>query len=82
MKAKAGGRGKPFQEETVGDNLHRATGKWNRLRRLIDRRKDRYVEHIVDGETGEVIRAVDKPLSEHRGRGSARLAREPQDRPH
>ena len=70
VRAKAGGKGKPFQEEKVGDDYWRKGGRWMTFRRLIDRRRNRYVERIEDPETGEVIKDVDEPLSEHRGHGS------------
>jgi len=55
-----------------GDDLHKSTGKWNWLSWVIDRVNDRYRKLIIDGETGEIIRDDDKPLSEHRDHGSAR----------
>jgi hypothetical protein len=36
-----------------------------------DKPADRYVEHVVT-ETGEILRDVDEPLSDHFGRGSAK----------
>ena len=71
-KAKAGGKGRPFVEGVDGDDQHKATGRWNVLSRRIDRRRNRYRERIVDGETGEVIRDVDEPLTDHSGHGSAK----------
>src|SRR6266851_644473 len=65
IKAKSPGEKRPFMEEKAGDDLHRATGRWNKLTRLIDRRGDHYFEEIIDGETGETIRRVDEPLSKH-----------------
>jgi DNA-directed RNA polymerase subunit RPC12/RpoP len=75
VRAKAGGKGKPFQEEKVGDDFWEKGGRWMTLRRLFDRRRNRYVERIEDPETGEVIRDVDEPLSDHRGHGDARRKR-------
>jgi hypothetical protein len=72
LKAKEPGARKPFVEQRVGDSYHRDSGRWNRLRRLIDRRRNRYVEHIEDGETGETLHDVDEPLTDHTGHGSAR----------
>jgi hypothetical protein len=63
--------GKWFQRQKVGDELFRLTGTWHRLSRLIDRRGNRYREHIVD-ERGEVVRDVDEPLTDHTDRGDAR----------
>jgi hypothetical protein len=58
VKAKSPGERKPFMEEKSGDDLHRKTGRWSKLTRLIDRRGDRYVENIVDEETGEILADV------------------------
>lgn len=71
-KAKGAGGGKPFLETIDGDDLHRKTGKWNKLTRVIDRRNDRYYELVRDPGSGEVIRECEEPLSHHVGRGSAR----------
>ncbi len=40
--------------------------------RFIDKDGDLYHERVVDVETGEVVRDVTEPLSDHRGRGSAK----------
>lgn len=45
--------------------MFRKTGRMHQVTRNIDRRGDRYYEHIEDAETGEVIRHKDEPLSEH-----------------
>jgi hypothetical protein len=71
-KARREGARKAFLEERSGDDLWRKFGKWMKLTRLVDRDRDRYFEHIEDPETGEVARHVDEPLSQHRGRGSAK----------
>jgi hypothetical protein len=77
VKAKAGGKGEPFQEEKIGDDYWWKAGRWTTVQRLIDRRRNRYVERIADPETGEIIKDVDEPLTEHRGHGSDRKPREP-----
>jgi predicted nucleic acid-binding Zn-ribbon protein len=66
------GKQKVRTESVSGDDLHRATGRWNKLDRSIDRENDRYRERIVDPQTGAVIRSVDEPLSKHQGHGSAK----------
>ena len=48
-----------------GDDLHRNSGRWSVLVRTFDRVKDWYYEHITDKETGEVLRHVEKKLSDH-----------------
>lgn len=50
------------------------------MERSIDRgakgsTEKRYRELVVDHRTGEVLRDVDEPLSDHRGRGSAKPGR-------
>ena len=50
--------------------LHKATGRRHIVVRLFDRIRNRYVEQIKDEATGEIIREVDQPLSDHRGRGA------------
>lgn len=72
LRLKRPGHKKAIFESVSGADLHRKTGRWNELIREIDRQNDRYREHIVNSETGEVIRSVDEPLTEHRGRGSAK----------
>lgn len=70
-------RGRWFMSQKVGDELFRKTGRWHRVTRVLDRRRNRYVERIEDAETGEVVRHVDEPLTDHTGRGSARRQRQP-----
>jgi DNA-directed RNA polymerase subunit RPC12/RpoP len=72
VKARREDRGRPFREIKQGDDLHRKSGRWNILSRLIDHEQDLYEERIVDGESGEVIKDIREPLSQHRGHGSAR----------
>ena len=72
LKHKRPGHKEPIYESVLGEDLHRATGQWNQLSREIDRENDRYKERIVNLQTGEVLRDVDEPLSNHTGRGSAR----------
>lgn len=76
-KARHPGPGKPFVEGKVGSDLHRKTGRWMHLERVIDRARDWYRERISDPHTGEVIRDVEEPLSQHRGRGSAKKQPDP-----
>jgi hypothetical protein len=45
--------------------LFRKTGRMHELERTVDRRNGHYYEHIVDMETGEVVRHKDEPLREH-----------------
>jgi len=60
------------KEFLSGDDLRRSDGKWMEKERIIDRDNDHYHEKVVDPETGEVLRDVTEPLSQHLGRGSAK----------
>jgi hypothetical protein len=64
--------GRPFIEQKVGDDLHRKSGRWMRLERVIDRAKNWYRELVTDRETGKVVHQCDEPLSDHRGHGTAK----------
>jgi len=72
FKARHPGVGRPFVEGKVGDDVHRKTGRWMRLERIIDRARDWYREHISDRTTAEVVRHVEEPLSHHQDHGSAK----------
>jgi hypothetical protein len=68
----AGWRDTAMESTGTGHALHRKSGQWNILSRLIDREQDTYDERIDDGETGMIIRELREPLSKHSGRGSAK----------
>jgi len=72
MKGKHGGKGKPFFDQRNGASFYYKTKEWYHLERLIDRDNDLYIEKITNMETGDVIREVTEPLSEHVGHGSAK----------
>lgn len=72
MKGKHGGKGRPFFDAQVGANFYFKDQEWHHLERIIDRDKDLYIEIITNPKTGEVIRKVEKPLSQHQGHGSAK----------
>lgn len=56
-----------------GADVRKADGKWMQKERLIDKDNDRYMEKVVDPETGEVVHHTEEPLSEHFGHGSAKV---------
>lgn len=56
----------------IGKEARRTSCLWMRRVQIIDRRGNRYVKRVEDPETGEVVRNVDEPLTEHRGYGSAK----------
>jgi hypothetical protein len=72
MKVRHPNGGRPFIEHIVGDDLHRKSGKWMRLQRLIDRATNRYRETVTDPEIGIIIHQNEEPLSEHRGHGTTK----------
>jgi hypothetical protein len=72
MKARHKNSKKPFVESVSGDDLHRKTGKWMKLSRLIDREHNLYREEVKDPSTGGVLHYCEEPLSEHKGHGSAK----------
>jgi len=67
--------GRWFAKVKAGDEFFHLTQRWHQLFRRIDRDADRYTEQITDAETGEVIKSVEEPLSEHQGYGSAKTIR-------
>jgi hypothetical protein len=72
LKARRGGRGKPFMELKQGENFSPIRDRFMHLLQIVDRRNNRYRKLVTDPETGEIVRDVDEPLSEHVGRGDAR----------
>ena len=76
LKARHAAGGRPYLEQTVGSDLHRKTGIWMRLERVLDRASNRYRERVTNPKTGEIVHECDEPLSDHQGHGSAK-GREP-----
>lgn len=66
------GRRKWFVETFSGTDWSHRLQRFVRKQRTLDRDNDRYAEKVVDPETGEVLRDVEEPLSDHRGHGSAK----------
>ena len=62
----------PRYEFFEGSDLRKSDGKWMNKSRVIEKNNDKYMEKIVDPETGEVIHLCEEPLSEHFGHGSAK----------
>jgi len=59
-------------ESTVGDSLSVSLGRFVKIVQHVDHETKRYIKKVVDPVTGDVLRDVDEPLSEHQGRGSAK----------
>ena len=75
LKARTASSRRPFLESISGDDLFRLTGQWHKLKRVIDRARDYYLEVITDPTTGKIIRYCEEPLSKHQGRGSAKRSK-------
>ncbi|MGX2030873.1 hypothetical protein [Methylocaldum gracile] len=65
------GRGKYDHEALRGQEFSEA-GHLMEKERIIDRKNDYYKELVINTDTGEVVLAVEQPLSEHIGHGSAK----------
>jgi hypothetical protein len=61
---------RPAFESKAGADLHRASGTWSEVLRVIDRESDTYLEHIVRADG--IVLSNEEPLSKHRGHGSAK----------
>ncbi len=66
------GLSKWFIEIIQGLDFSTRLRRWMNKLRIIDRDQDRYIETVVDPETGNKIHDVDEPLSSHTGHGSDR----------
>ena len=64
-------RGKYHHEALRGHEFN-VKGNLMKKERIIDRKNNYYRERVVNADTGEVVRDVEQPLSEHRGHGSAK----------
>ena len=73
MKEGITGKRKWFRETFEGWSRHNDTGTDRYIRREINREEDTYSE-VVKTTDGDVVRECIEPLSQHRGRGSAKAA--------
>ena len=65
------GNGK-YECEALKGNEFNIDGHMMRKERIIDHQNDRYIEIVVNEDTGKTVRQIDESLSQHRGRGSAK----------
>jgi len=72
LRGKHGDKGKPFFDQQIGSSFYYKTQEWHYLERLIDRDNDLYVEKLTNLRTGETVKEVSEPLSQHIGHGSAK----------
>lgn len=75
MKGRRPGMKRPFVEQVSGHDLHRESGRWMILVRVIDRLNNWYHEVIKDPETDEVVHESSESLSDHKVHGSAKKAK-------
>ena len=54
----------------AGDDYWRSGQKWVRRELSIDRDNNRYLEKVIDPESGAIIHECDESLMDHRGHGS------------
>jgi predicted RNA-binding Zn-ribbon protein involved in translation (DUF1610 family) len=54
------------REIIEGDDFHRKTGRWNLMRRVIDRTSNWYEETFRDRDSGAVVHHTAEPLTEHK----------------
>lgn len=66
------GGGRWIYQHTSGDSYFGLTGREHYIERSIDRAAGMYHERIIDKISGEVVREVHEPLTQHRGRGGAK----------
>ncbi len=59
-------------ESKDGESLSVSLNRFVKLNQLVDHEANRYVKKVVDPVTGETLREIDEPLSEHQGCGSAK----------
>ena len=63
----------PRYEFFEGDDFRKRDRKWMMKTRIIDKDRDKYVEKVIDPETGEIVHEKEEPLSDHFGHGSAKF---------
>jgi hypothetical protein len=64
-----------YAREVKSSAEYSSDGQLVRVEQSIDREDDSYRKKVTVVDTGEVLREVDHPLSEHSGRGSAKPRR-------
>ena len=72
IRGKRAGSNKIAFDSRSGASYFRKEQVWHHLVRQIDRENNRYVETITVLATGELVRHVDEPLTDHIGHGSDR----------
>jgi len=57
-----------------GDEICKSTGEWVNKERVIDKKNNRYYEHVETFD-GKELRHCDEKLTDHLGHGSAKIRR-------
>lgn len=57
---------KVVRDITEGDDYHRNTGRWNIMRRVIDRANNWYEETFRNRDTGDIVHHTAEPLTDHK----------------
>jgi len=70
IKAKKSATKKPYHEQIIGDEYYKKENKYVWKNRVIDRKRNKYKEIIIEKETGETIHECEEPLDKHIGHGS------------
>ena len=65
-------KGEPYATVKSGDSFWRDEGQWVDFYQSVDHERDWYDKVVTDKTTGQVIREVHEPLSQHIGRGDSR----------
>lgn len=64
--------GKWFFDQRIYHSHYKKDDEHHVVQRHVDRDRNKYFERIINKETGEVVREVAEPLTEHTGRGCAK----------
>jgi len=72
-KDRIAGLGRAISEQMSGDDFSHERQKWCHKERIIDRGNNRYIEIVIDTETGELIHYCEEPLNQHFGHKSAKI---------
>lgn len=71
------GKAKVRQEFVYGADKRHSKDDYVYKERVIDKDNNRYRELVKEEDTGEIIRDIDQPLTDHTGHGSAKFKKPP-----
>jgi hypothetical protein len=61
-----------YAHEALRGHEFNVKGNLMSKERIIDRKNNYYKELVVNTDTGEIVRDIEQPLSDHTGHGSAK----------